>query len=244
MRHGPDGGVLDVGRRTRTISPALRRALAARDGKCRFPGCTARRCDAHHIEHWADGGETALPNLVLLWRRHHRAVHEGRFRLHVDADGKATFLRPGGRPLPEAPEAPSWDGPALAPVDLRLAAAGIGIDADTAPRWQGERLDLGWPSACCGARDRRRPRAGRSRGNVRTVTAGGRSRQRLSSVLGAGAVPRSAPRPSRDPASLSRRHSPRVPAEACHLPSRRWPPTVEPAVGRGGLSYIAVGGDP
>ena len=121
---------------------------------------------------------------------------------------------------------------------------GIGIDADTAPRWQGERLDLGWPSACCGARDRRRPRAGRSRGNVRTVTAGGRSRQRLSSVLGAGAVPRSAPRPSRDPASLSRRHSPRVPAEACHLPSRRWPPTVEPAVGRGGLSYIAVGGDP
>ena len=144
MRHGADGGVLDVGRRTRTVSPALRRALAARDGQCRFPGCAARRCDAHHIRHWADGGETALSNLVLLCRRHHRAVHEEGFRLSVDAGRAMTFLRPDGRPLPEAPPAPAWGGPALAPVDRRLAAAGIGIDADTAPRWQGERLDLGW----------------------------------------------------------------------------------------------------
>ena len=53
-------------------------------------------------------------------------------------------LRPDGRPLPEAPAAPAWDRPPLAPVDRRLAAAGIGIDADTAPRWRGERLDLGW----------------------------------------------------------------------------------------------------
>ncbi|MCY3843357.1 MAG: DUF222 domain-containing protein, partial [Acidobacteria bacterium] len=68
MRPGPDGGVLDVGRRTRTVSPALRRALAARDGQCRFPGCEARRCDAHHMRHWAHGGETALANLVLLCR--------------------------------------------------------------------------------------------------------------------------------------------------------------------------------
>jgi len=155
MRHGADGGVLDVGRRTRTVSPALRRALAARDGQCRFPGCAARRCDAHHIEHWADGGETALSNLVLLCRRHHRAVHEEGFRLQVDAGGALTFLRPDGRPLPEAPAAPAWDGPALAPVDGRLAAAGIGIDADTAPRWQGERLDLGWAISVLW-----RPRAG------------------------------------------------------------------------------------
>ena len=144
MRHGPDGGVLDVGRRTRTVSPALRRALAARDGQCRFPGCAARRCDAHHVRHWAEGGETALANLVLLCRRHHRAVHEEDFRVRVDAGGAMTFLRPDGRPLPEAPAAPAWDGPALAPVDRRLAAAGIGIDAETAPRWRGERLDLAW----------------------------------------------------------------------------------------------------
>ncbi len=144
LQHGPDGGVLDVGRRTRTISPALRRALAARDGQCRFPGCEARRCDAHHIHHWADGGETALANLVLLCRRHHRAVHEEGFRVHVDGDGAIAFLRPDGRRLPEVPAAPDWDGPALAPVDRRLADAGIGIDAETAPRWQGERLDVGW----------------------------------------------------------------------------------------------------
>ena len=60
MRHGPGGEILDVGRRTRTISPALRRALAARDRQCRFPGCGNVRCDAHHLEHWADGGRTAL----------------------------------------------------------------------------------------------------------------------------------------------------------------------------------------
>ena len=69
MRHGPDGEILDVGRKTRTISPALRRALAARDRQCRFPGCQNRRCDAHHVRHWADGGATALDNLVLLCRR-------------------------------------------------------------------------------------------------------------------------------------------------------------------------------
>ena len=66
----------------------------------------------------------------------------------ADARGRTTaeltFLRPDGRPLPEAPAASGWDGPALTPVDRRLAAAGIDIDAKTAPRWQGERLDLGW----------------------------------------------------------------------------------------------------
>ena len=69
MQHGPAGEVLSVGRRTRTISPALRRALAARDRHCRFPGCRATRCDGHHIRHWAHGGETALSNLMLLCRR-------------------------------------------------------------------------------------------------------------------------------------------------------------------------------
>ena len=62
MTHAPDGSILDVGRKTRTISPALRRALIERDGGCRFPGCRAGRCDAHHLKHWADGGETSLDN--------------------------------------------------------------------------------------------------------------------------------------------------------------------------------------
>ena len=68
MRHAQDAAVLDVGRRTRTVPPALRRALEARDRRCRFPGCQARRCDSHHVEHWADGGATKLSNLVRLCR--------------------------------------------------------------------------------------------------------------------------------------------------------------------------------
>ena len=58
MREGGDTSVLDVGRKTRTIPTPIRRALQARDQRCRFPGCSARRCDAHHVEHWADGGST------------------------------------------------------------------------------------------------------------------------------------------------------------------------------------------
>ena len=95
------------------------------------------------MKHWADGGRTALENLVLLCRRHHRAVHEERFRVAIDAAGDIQFLRPDGRPLPEAPPAPAWAGPALQPTNDGLAAAGIAIDADTAtPSWRGERLDL------------------------------------------------------------------------------------------------------
>ena len=65
LLHDAVGEVLDVGRRTRAIPCALRRALLSRDrGQCQFPGCEARHCAAHHVEHWADGGETRLTNLV------------------------------------------------------------------------------------------------------------------------------------------------------------------------------------
>ena len=145
MHHGPAGEVLDVGRRTRTIPPALRRALAARDGHCRFPGCRARRCDSHHVEHWAHGGATALDNLVLLCRRHHRAVHEGGFRVALGAGGKVRFVRPDGRPLEEAPPLPAVVGPPLAPVAARLERAGIRVGPQTGtPAWRGERLDADW----------------------------------------------------------------------------------------------------
>ena len=145
MRHGPAGEVLDVGRRTRTISPALRRALAARDRHCRFPGCQTRRTDAHHVEHWAQGGATALGNLVLLCPRHHRAVHEEGFRVALDTAGEARFLRPDGRPLPEAPALPAAGDAPLAPVTARLDRAGIRIGPHTAtPAWHGERLDVDW----------------------------------------------------------------------------------------------------
>jgi 5-methylcytosine-specific restriction endonuclease McrA len=99
MRHDSEGNVLEVGRRTRTIPPALRRALLHRDQVCRFPGCGLRFVQGHHIQHWAQGGPTTLANLVLLCRRHHRAVHEDGFRITREADGTLTFLRPDGRPL-------------------------------------------------------------------------------------------------------------------------------------------------
>jgi hypothetical protein len=92
------GGVLevddagDVGRKTRTIPTAIRRALSARDTRCQFPGCSARRCDAHHIDHWMDGGPTSLDNLVLLCRRHNRVVHEGGYTLRWRPDRTMAFF--------------------------------------------------------------------------------------------------------------------------------------------------------
>ena len=87
---------LDVGRRTSVVPPAMRRAVILRDRHCRFPGCDRPHtwCDAHHIVHWAAGGPTGLPNLVLLCRRHHRMVHEPRgFSLGLE-DGRPVFRRP------------------------------------------------------------------------------------------------------------------------------------------------------
>jgi hypothetical protein len=107
MTHDAAGNVLDVGRRTRTIPPAIRRALAHRDRGCRFPGCHNRYADAHHLRHWADGGLTSLDNLVLLCRRHHRAVHEDGYRVTVAVDGELTFRRPDGAVLPPVPRMPT-----------------------------------------------------------------------------------------------------------------------------------------
>ena len=94
----PPSQPLDVGRRTPVVPPAIRRAVIARDRTCRFPGCDRPHtwCDAHHVTHWADGGHTALSNLVLLCRRHHRLVHRpGGFQVAM-VDGRAVFERPGG----------------------------------------------------------------------------------------------------------------------------------------------------
>ncbi len=106
MSHGADGTILGVGRKTRTISPALRRALSFRDRTCRFPACGVRVCDGHHVTHWADGGETKLDNLVLLCRRHHVAVHEEGYRVEVQGDGAVRFFHPQGWEVEEAPPLP------------------------------------------------------------------------------------------------------------------------------------------
>ena len=103
---GPLGQVLDVGRRTRTVTAPLWAALVVRDRCCSFPGCDTptSRCDAHHIQHWAHGGPTALHNLVLLCRYHHQRVihddqHPDRWRVHID--------EPTGRPVFDPP---IWTG--------------------------------------------------------------------------------------------------------------------------------------
>jgi hypothetical protein len=96
MRHDNEGDVLDVGRRTRTIPPALRRALQARDRGCRFPGCGVRHAQGHHIHHGANGGPTRLDNLALLCRRHHRAVHGGGLRRRARRRGHARVLSLAG----------------------------------------------------------------------------------------------------------------------------------------------------
>jgi hypothetical protein len=87
-----NGEPLSIGRRSRSIPPPMRRALRARDKGCRFPGCTNTRfVDGHHIEHWADGGETSLDNLVMLCRHHHHLVHEGGFVCEKSSDGSIHF---------------------------------------------------------------------------------------------------------------------------------------------------------
>jgi hypothetical protein len=101
--------VLNVGRRTRTIPPALRRALEVRDRGCRFPGCELRFTEAHHVVHWADGGETSLSNTLLLCRYHHRLMHEEGWCIEWWGDGRLAFRDPHGsvhmegrgRPPPE-----------------------------------------------------------------------------------------------------------------------------------------------
>ncbi|QQR90367.1 MAG: DUF222 domain-containing protein [Myxococcales bacterium] len=93
------GHVLDIGRKTRTIPPAISRALRLRDQGCRFPGCTHTKfLHAHHIKHWAHGGETKLDNLILLCTKHHRAVHEDGFSLRKHQSGWS-FYAPEGKAL-------------------------------------------------------------------------------------------------------------------------------------------------
>jgi hypothetical protein len=101
---------LSVGRKTRTISPALRRVLKTRDNGCQFPGCCqTRHTDAHHIEHWADGGATSEDNLVTLCRFHHTLIHRDLFKVRREADSRFTFLRANGSVVPQAPRQPRSD---------------------------------------------------------------------------------------------------------------------------------------
>ena len=96
-----NGEPLNIGRKTRTVPMAIKRALQSRDKCCAFPGCQHTRfVDAHHIEHWSAGGETSLDNLMLLCSQHHKLVHEGGFTIERDYQNHWFFKRPDGCTVP------------------------------------------------------------------------------------------------------------------------------------------------
>jgi len=135
---GADGQPLSVGRRTRTVPAAIKRALLHRDRTCRFPGCTNRLfLDGHHVRHWANGGETSLENTVLLCTHHHACVHEHGYRVELVA-GEPVFFDPRGRPVLAVPLRPRTSA-----VDawyaINAANDELGLTATTGQcRWDGE----------------------------------------------------------------------------------------------------------
>jgi hypothetical protein len=145
MQHGRDGRVMEVAAQTRTIPPAIRRALLYRDHGCRFPGCGVRVGQAHHIHHWAQGGPTKLSNLALLCRRHHRAVHEEGYQIARLSNGELRFRRPDGRILPDVPCALAVPADPVSVLRAHHGDAGLTLHARTAmPSWHGEYLDVGY----------------------------------------------------------------------------------------------------
>jgi hypothetical protein len=139
VHHDPDGRILDVGRRTRTIPSAIRRALEVRDRGCVFPGCGLRFTDAHHVVHWADGGETKLDNLVLLCRHHHRLLHEEGYRLELNAweGGRPVFYDRQGLPVPDVAPVPEVGARAVATLIRANRNRGVRPDWRTAScRWE------------------------------------------------------------------------------------------------------------
>jgi Domain of unknown function (DUF222)/HNH endonuclease len=153
MLENEKGEVLDVGRKTRNIPPPLRRALNARDRGCRFPGCThTRYVDAHHVQHWAHGGETKASNLVTLCSFHHRKVHEGGVVIQTLGDGAFRFVRPDGRAFDSPTPAPShWSQ-----LPLSHQNSDLRIDRESAVTlWRGERMDYGLGIQVLYAQERR-----------------------------------------------------------------------------------------
>jgi hypothetical protein len=133
LTENEEGEPLNVGRKRRTISAPLRRALNSRDKGCCFPGCAnTRYLDAHHIVHWANNGETKPSNLVSLCRFHHHAVHEGGFRIERLDDGALRFVKPNGDAVDRV--APGYTQPR---GDATQIPAGEMVN-----RWRGEKMDL------------------------------------------------------------------------------------------------------
>jgi hypothetical protein len=134
------GSVLEVARKTRTISPALRRALEVRDRGCRFPGCGLRFTDAHHVKHWADGGDTSLSNCLLLCNHHHTLVHEGGWRVEWWGSARPVFVDPRGQMHFDGAWEPQLGADPVESLVEEHRRMGVEPDACTAgARWRNER---------------------------------------------------------------------------------------------------------
>jgi len=148
IKEDKTGEPISIGRRSRTIPPPMRRALRARDKGCRFPGCTNTRfVDGHHIQHWADSGETSLDNLVMLCRHHHHLVHEGGFVCEKSPSGDIDFKDQREQVLEPFPTMPgvAANDDVQQWVDREFFEANIDSDSCTAKWHAGERLD--WHAA-------------------------------------------------------------------------------------------------
>jgi hypothetical protein len=137
------GKVLNIGRRSRIVPPHIQRALDTRDeGQCRYPGCQCRQyTDAHHVKHWADGGETSLDNLMTLCRYHHRALHRGEFT--VDRD--LVFRDVKGNALPETVTPayagdPNYDAASAPMLTVQKVTKGVSYET-CRTQWRGEAMD-------------------------------------------------------------------------------------------------------
>jgi Domain of unknown function (DUF222)/HNH endonuclease len=137
MTHDSDGTVLDVGRRSRRPTAAIRRAARERDTcRCRFPGCDSRRIDLHHVQYWSKGGETKLDNLVSLCKAHHRLVHKNGYLTIAGPGGTFAFYAPDGTLVPACPALPG-------PAGQIAACHAAEITHDTIiPAWYGDKLNL------------------------------------------------------------------------------------------------------
>jgi hypothetical protein len=137
------GEPLNIGRKSRIIPPAMRRALRIRDDGCRFPGCTHKYfIDGHHMVHWADGGETSMENVVQLCRYHHRLVHEHGFGCERTESGEIRFTNALGNELGRTGALPPVAEDAEPREWLEDNLGDLGIDSETCvTQWRGERID-------------------------------------------------------------------------------------------------------
>ena len=134
MTHDAEGNVLDVGRKTRKISPALRRALDFRDPTCIWPGCDCSFTQAHHIKPWMDDGETKLPNLANLCTWHHHRVHDDGFRIELPPNGKARVFHPNGWEILVVPPPSKLPQRPIAELELE--------GWEGKPKWGYDRIDM------------------------------------------------------------------------------------------------------